>query len=282
MEQNLITSRQVAEILGCTTPTVRKLAKRGKLSYCWGPNPSPHGHREILLYPLGSVQQLLEEITPPPGLLAHDQVADILGINHYTVFRWGNQGRFPYVEIPTLARGKSSTRMYPSDAIEKLADKLWGAIIVPDDWGYWFSGLVDGEGSFIINCRQSGKIDTPVFRVTLRDDDGYILYDIRNVLRIGSTTANKGRIIHSNGKAYRGKPTLSFHTTNLHEAYKLTTVLDRYPLRTRKLLCYNIWKEAVMEFRIPYRQRDWDRLKQLIQQCQEVKKYIHPDPDYLL
>ena len=189
MEQNLITSRQAAEMLGCTTVTVRQLAKRGKLSYCWGPNPSPHGHREILLYSPKDVQQLLEEITPPPGLLTHSQVADKLGIDHFTVFRWGNQSRFPCVEVPTLSKGKGSTRMYPTDAIERLADELWGAIIVPDDWGHWFAGLIDGEGSFIVNCRKSGKIDTPIFRITLRDDDGQILHNVKDTLRIGKIAA---------------------------------------------------------------------------------------------
>lgn len=274
MKQNLLTTRQAAKMLECTTVTVRQLAKRGRLWYCLGPNPSsPHGHRDVMLYSLDDVQQLLKEITPPSDLLAHDRVADMLGINHYTVFRWGNQGRFPFVEIPTLARGKGSTRMYPANAIERLADELWGTIIVPDDWGYWFSGLVDGEGSFIVSCRKSGRIDTPTFHVTLRDDDGYILRDIRNVLKIGSITANKGRTIHSNGKVYKGKPTLSFHTTNLHEAYKLTTVLDRYPLRAKKKEDYLLWRECVMEFRIPFKDRNMVNLKNIAQRLIDIKKY---------
>lgn len=273
MEQELLTTRQAAELLGCTTVTIRQLAKRGELTSVWGPNPSPHGHRTILLYPIEPIHRLFKKLTPPENLLTHSQVADKLGIDHFTVFKWGNRGIIPYVEVPTLTKGKGSARMYPIDAIKKLTDELWGPIFVPDDWGHWFAGFIDGEGSFRMNLRKSGKLDTPNFKITLRDDDRQIIYGIKGILGIGQVRPNKGRDIHTNGKIYKGKPTLSFSITNLNDSFRLTTVLDRYPLRSKKRRDYALWREAVMEFRVPFKDRDMANLKDIAQRLSDVKKY---------
>jgi len=53
---------------------------------------------------------------------------------------------------------------------------------IPDGFGNWFAGFVDGDGCFLINARGDGC----TLEISLRGDDQAVLHQIRNALGVGN------------------------------------------------------------------------------------------------
>lgn len=117
-------------------------------------------------------------------------------------------------------------------------------IIVPDlspDFGYWFAGLTDGEGTFVIVVDK--KAMSARFALRLRRDDRPTLEYIQATLGFGKLYD----IDDPNGKAVarNGKPNSVYHLNNIKECDALATVFERFPLRSKKAHDFQIWSEAV-------------------------------------
>ena len=107
-------------------------------------------------------------------------------------------------------------------------------------FGYWFSGFVDGEGCFDIHRINSADKDYYICRLTigLRDDDTSILEEIQQQLGLGQITPRrtKGTI----------NPQVAWSVSRKTEMVPLISVLDSYPLRSKKQNDYRIWREAAL------------------------------------
>lgn len=110
-----------------------------------------------------------------------------------------------------------------------------------DGFGWWLSGLTDGEGCFFLQvyrCR-GREAYRACFQISLRADDRRALELIHEHFRVGSILRTSAR--------KNSRPVLRFVVT----AWKdLATVIvphyQRYPLIAKKRKDFEIWKTAVL------------------------------------
>lgn len=110
-------------------------------------------------------------------------------------------------------------------------------------FGSWFSGFVDGEGSFlIVKNKSSGghKVYVPLLCITLRNDDTRALIAIKDNLQLGGITFFDRR-----------KPThgdcCRFRVSGVKQCQKLIPFFDTYPLQTKKHNDYLVWKDFILQ-----------------------------------
>jgi len=113
-------------------------------------------------------------------------------------------------------------------------------LFIPDDFGFWFAGFVDGEG-----CFWAYAIDRPEYKthwlgleIKLRADDA-------DVLRLIHTTLKVGSITRRNYKA-PDKPQVRYRVNKIRDLQSVIVPLfEQYPLRSKKARDFEIWKAAV-------------------------------------
>src|SRR3990167_6458769 len=97
------------------------------------------------------------------------------------------------------------------------------------EFGYWLSGLTDGEGSFGIYPQDKGGIRGyyfPRFSIHLRLDDIGILRMIKNRLGFGR--------LRFRPPMERVSPSCYYDVGHQNEALKLIKVFDECPLQSKK------------------------------------------------
>jgi len=120
---------------------------------------------------------------------------------------------------------------------------------VPNDFGHWLAGFIDGEGSFTITVYRN-KDGSPRhygtrFHIGLRDDDSPIIEEIADRLGFGLRVQQRGSWDDRYGK--RHNPQKFFQLNSAIDCMKLVKLLDKYPLRAKKAKSYAIWRLAVIE-----------------------------------
>ncbi len=109
---------------------------------------------------------------------------------------------------------------------------------LPNGFGPWLAGFVDGEGNFDIHKqqRESGDYYYCRFELSLRADDGGVLQMLQRVL---------------GGKVYYGLPGEGqnekgrWEIVSREECLRLVDVFDRFPLQSKKARDFKIWREAL-------------------------------------
>lgn len=137
----------------------------------------------------------------------------------------------------------------------------------------WLTGLIDGEGSFMIqrSVYATGRRPTYQckFRISMRSDDSEMLKEIVKELRIGYFTREHRSEFFNGGHWH--KPTSAFCVSKIDDMIVLIKVLDKYPLRSKKKRDYLIWREAVMEMKRLYGKQRVDRSR-IEELCISIKK----------
>ena len=115
-----------------------------------------------------------------------------------------------------------------------------------DKFSSWFSGFADGEGSFQIAKTKSSRAEggylyRPMFSIGLRKDDARILYKIRKEFGLGCLVSGRAR---TGGK--NGQPSLRWAVSGTKQCLKLIKHFDGYPLESKKLKDYSVWKSFVI------------------------------------
>ena len=137
-------------------------------------------------------------------------------------------------------------------------------------FGSWFAGFVDGEGCFVIRKYSDGK-HRPAFQLNLREDDIGVLLRIHSSLELGRIypeRAGRGR------DGYWSKPKAKWFVQNLAGCRRLVDVFDTFPLRSKKLRDYLVWRQAVIECCSP--QPDQARLASLKATLESGRRYTKP------
>lgn len=121
--------------------------------------------------------------------------------------------------------------------------------------GYWLAGLIDGEGCFRVQANHSRTrgVETYAtsFTLKLRDDDELILRTIIALTGIG-------RYAHDSKGRGNSRPCSVWVVDTRGGCAALVTLLDAFPLRTRKARDYAVWREAVEEWTNGERGNRWD------------------------
>ncbi len=109
----------------------------------------------------------------------------------------------------------------------------------------WLAGFIDGEGSFFIQHekRGGGESYQPIFALGLRDDGEQILRLIRFKLMCGKLNRRSYPVPSRPGT----KPSVVWRITDLDGLHTLVEILDKHPLRSKKQLAYQAWREVVLD-----------------------------------
>ena len=143
-------------------------------------------------------------------------------------------------------------------------------------WCSWFSGWIDGEGSFTSYTQRSHRGISCRLAVMLRDDDAPLIYDVKDILHCGVISRRTELMQDKRNR----KDQISWTCNNTGACRQiLVPLLDAFPLRSKKNNDYKIWRKLVMAIS-ENRHLDGDRdyVLDLCQQLRDVKKYV---PDVL-
>ena len=112
----------------------------------------------------------------------------------------------------------------------------------PSGFPAWLAGFIDGEGNFDIHrqSRSSGVYYYCRFELSLRADDGGILQMLQRTLG--------GKVYYgdpSPGSSAGSSPRARWELVSREECLRLATLLDAFPLQTKKARDFAIWREAL-------------------------------------
>jgi hypothetical protein len=160
---------------------------------------------------------------------------------------------------------------------------------VPDDFGYWLSGLADGESHFQARVGISkGRKNLQLrFSIGLRLDDLEILQTIHATLGVG-------RI--NNHFRWKTQTPLQKHQADyvVGEAAQLQQIIiplfDKYPLRTKKQREYVLWKQIVQTYGWQggdrsifwtgvsrFTDEEWQKIEGLCNELRALRPYSGPE-----
>lgn len=215
----------------------------------------------------------------------YQEVGNFLNVSRNSVAQRNN--KLYHIDIINAFRAKIEREGFPNE------------LNITNDFGLWFSGLFDGEGSFAIRHamynwylpkRKNKHIKKYAQRVlgvslSLRDDDGTAIKYIQQALG--------GYIEHhiDHRKNRNINPAYRWRITDNTTLVKIIIPLfNKYTLRTKKAREYIIWKPLVLERHIltmggncvgrrkndavfEYEQKFIGGTKQI----QEIRRYTGPD-----
>ena len=108
-----------------------------------------------------------------------------------------------------------------------------------DEFGYWFSGFFDGEGSFIADSKRQLRI-----QLSIRDDSGPVIDFIQANLRCGRIYLHHAKDTYKNTNRKQAR---MYRLTPLNDLAEIVVpFFETYPLRTKKAQEFPIWKLLVL------------------------------------
>jgi hypothetical protein len=117
-------------------------------------------------------------------------------------------------------------------------------LLINDSFGYWFSGLFDGDGHFAIRHEQrKDKRYTNIhigIQIKLREDDEQVINYIMKNLNVG----NKQKI-----KSYKtSRPSVAFCVFKINDLAEIFIPLfNKYKLQSKKKKEFQTWEKIVKE-----------------------------------
>jgi hypothetical protein len=114
-----------------------------------------------------------------------------------------------------------------------------------DTWCYWFSGLVDGEGSFswTLDKRRDGVY--PRFSINLTNDDE-IMKQIKIVFKFGKLNPlRQGQKQHD---GLKGNLRIAWDVTDKLGLSIIVSFFEHFPLHSKKHEEFKVWKRMVERY----------------------------------
>ena len=114
---------------------------------------------------------------------------------------------------------------------------------VTDEFGYWFSGIFDGEGCFLFkNTARTVVTPAPVIKRTLREDDRSVIEYIKENLGCGRIFDGQ----YKSEKYTRYRPWVELKVQPIADlAEVIVPLFDRYPLQAKKAHEFRMWRMLV-------------------------------------
>ena len=155
---------------------------------------------------------------------------------------------------------------------------------VTDEFGYWFSGFFDGEGT-LLAMKENGRQLTQKIQILLRDDDGSVNRWIQENLGCGKIYEHAV----SRTARVKTKPGSMFRIRDIRDLVEIVVPLfDKYPLHSKKAREYLIWKRLLLlryqetmgcsPHNTPYSQQYCTEFDSAIKQLRAIRKYRKPAP----
>lgn len=108
--------------------------------------------------------------------------------------------------------------------------------MVDRNFGHWMAGFIDGEGCFYITRDTRRGVYRARFSLSVRADDAPILDELRAKTGIGTRHEYAGQ---------SGEMVARWMVQSRADCERLVMLLEKYPLRAKKLRDFKVWSEAV-------------------------------------
>jgi len=145
-------------------------------------------------------------------------------------------------------------------------------------WCAWFSGWIDGEGSFMGKIHNENMCISARLQVNVRDDDSPLVYNVRDVLKCGFIHHVRASLPTAKSYSPNRRTTVQWICEDSGACrHILIPLFDKYPLHSKKGRDYKIWREIVM-----CTSEDWhlngnrNHILDLCQQLKDIRKYVPP------
>lgn len=151
------------------------------------------------------------------------------------------------------------------------------------DFGHYFAGFTDGEGSFQIiqnNYKGAASNFKTNFSISLRADDVAILHEFREKLGIGKVYE---RPIYGDPVRHKN-PEARFTVTTQQDCLVLREIFNNFPLRAKKARDFAIWSDALDEWIAREWNSGWEQLAYLKEQMEIARKFngqYHPEEIFM-
>jgi len=153
--------------------------------------------------------------------------------------------------LPTLADASVDSIVTDPPYSLEFMGKKWDSHSAFDDdpaFGYYLSGLIDGEGCFRVQRHERGTCSC-TFSMKLRADDRSIAEKAKRWLGAGTIVDVKAEGASA--------PCIRWAVQDKEGCQRLVDALDKYPLMAKKALDYAGWREAVCEWTEKPRGNRW-------------------------
>lgn len=137
---------------------------------------------------------------------------------------------------------------------------------------WWLVGMIDGEGHFGLIKSKHGSAWRGEFKIKLRDDDHEMVKKAQAITGLG-----KVYFLYQNRKNQHGQVAWVIHRRE--ELAKLTEILDRHLLQSKKLKEYLYWRRAIMELQTPFRVRKNKVIASMDRKIKELRQYSKVSED---
>ena len=139
------------------------------------------------------------------------------------------------------------------------------------NFGWWLTGFIDGEGCFRIHKEKKGEYYACHFHIKLRSDDKKILEECQRRTNLGQL--NDVPVYNTS------KPGVRWIIQSRDECLALMSIIDEFPLKSKKKRDYKIWKKALLWWKNSKRgnrwhgHRDWTPMIKLKEELAEVRRW---------
>lgn len=202
-------------------------------------------------------------------------------------FSTGFASRCLLAQVASFRRGRRFVMYQQLELIKRLPE-------LPEGFGYWFAGLTDGEGHLGVQIKTRKVVKRGItyitqecgvhFAIALRSDDVSVLSYIKETLKCGTLLPKR----YKNPPPY-DDPIMTWKVMRSAELkYIIVPLFETYPLRTKKAIEFELWKEVV-DMRYASIQRrlvkgrpraghflrsfEWERAKEIQKQIRELRRY---------
>jgi len=121
------------------------------------------------------------------------------------------------------------------------------------DFLKWFSGFLDGEGCFYIAFQTAKDLRVGCYAtINLTVEDKSLLLEIQRIFGSGGVRKTKNA-------TSKWKEQWAWQISNLSDCLKLSKILLKYPLRSRKLKDFNLWLRALLIIQTKRKRDNWGK-----------------------
>ena len=145
---------------------------------------------------------------------------------------------------------------------------------VPDDFGHWLAGFVDGEGCFLILVKTGDRCIWCQLQIHLRDDDKNILHQIKEITGVGNIDKRSNQRRRDEGILEWNA--ITWRVQRIGDIiHVIIPLFEKYPLRAKKRRDFVLWARAarIIQAKGHLTKEGREEVLRLKQEMEEGRKY---------
>lgn len=134
---------------------------------------------------------------------------------------------------------------------------------------WYITGFADGEAA--LTYSRAGGVFNMYFAIRQREDNRKIVEEIHKFFDyVGNIYRGKGSQPTENSGFT--KPTAYYRVSRVDDLLRVIEHFDKYPLQSKKIECYNVWKEMVLYKKDNWRSASYDVMRPLAEKLSSLNQ----------